>query len=242
MPAHLFFGYMINPASLGGQTAVLLLSALLGGLIGLERQWHGTPAGLRTHMLVCIGSTVITLTSVAIDTEVAGGLRGDPARLAAQIVSGIGFLGAGAILRSGTNVHGLTTAASIWATAGIGIALGVSPHLGQLAVIATLIVLATLFLLARVETLLHLKQNFHTLDLEIRKKEGGRAWLLDLLQAQGVIVYGTRSDTVPASQDISGTTASQQMHLQVSLPNRFHRQEFNKRLLQEDDILAFHLD
>lgn len=119
-----FFGMHVDPASIGGKGSALLLAVLLGGVIGLEREWRGNAAGMRTHILVCVGATAITLTSVEIGMGVRGGMRGDPGHIAAQNGSGIGFLGAGAILRKGATIRGLTTAASIWATAGIGIALG----------------------------------------------------------------------------------------------------------------------
>jgi putative Mg2+ transporter-C (MgtC) family protein len=94
----------------------LLLGALLGGGIGLERQRHGRPAGFRTHLLVCVGSVLLMLVSQS--------LGGDPGRLAAGAITGIGFLGAGAILKSGRSVHGLTTAACLWIVSAIGLAVG----------------------------------------------------------------------------------------------------------------------
>src|SRR5262249_3335072 len=108
-----FFGWHIDPLSLGGKAMALLLAVLLGGLIGLERGGRGQAAGMRTHILVCVGSTLIALTSVEVGLGASsGGRPGDPGRIAAQIVSGIGFLGAGAIIREGFSVRGLTTAAS----------------------------------------------------------------------------------------------------------------------------------
>src|SRR6476620_3521703 len=95
------------------------LSFLVGGLVGFERERRDRPAGLRTHILVCMGSTLITLVS----REIAGG-HADPGRVAAQIVSGIGFLGAGTIFRAGNSVRGLTTAAGLWVVAGIGMGIG----------------------------------------------------------------------------------------------------------------------
>lgn len=150
-----FFGLALDHSSLLGMTLPLLLGVVLGGLIGLEREVHGHPAGMRTHIIVCVGSTLITLVSTTISD--VNGSKGDPARLAAQIVSGIGFLGAGAILREGVSVRGLTTAASVWTTAGIGIALGASAFYGQLAVIATVIVLFTLWVLNYVEDWLNVR-------------------------------------------------------------------------------------
>lgn len=100
-------------------TFYLVVAALLGMVIGVDRERHDQPAGLRTHMLVSMGACLFTLIS-----EHAFPL-GDPARIAAQVVSGIGFLGAGTILQRKSSVHHLTTAASIWATAAVGMAVGV---------------------------------------------------------------------------------------------------------------------
>jgi putative Mg2+ transporter-C (MgtC) family protein len=125
----------------------LLLAAVLGGAVGAERELHDQPAGLRTHMLLTIGACLFTLVS-------AYGFGGpaDPSRLAAQIVTGIGFLGGGAIVRHGLTVRGLTTAASIWATASIGVTVGAGRYL--LATGATLLVVGTLFGLRAVRNLL----------------------------------------------------------------------------------------
>ncbi|RLE03598.1 MAG: MgtC/SapB family protein [Bacteroidetes bacterium] len=101
----------------------LAIAALLGGLLGLEREIHGRPAGLRTHLLVSLGAAAFMVMS----NLVAGmnqGFSGDPGRIAAQIVSGIGFLGAGAIVKEGVNIRGLTTAACLWVAAAIGMACG----------------------------------------------------------------------------------------------------------------------
>ena len=116
----------------------LLLAAVLGGAVGTERELADQPAGLRTHMLLTIGACLFTLVS-------AYGFGGpaDPSRLAAQIVTGIGFLGGGAIVRHGLTVRGVTTAASIWATASIGVAVGAGRYL--LAVGGTVLVVGTLF-------------------------------------------------------------------------------------------------
>src|SRR6187455_2284342 len=103
-----------------GYGARLLIAALLGALIGLEREIHDHPAGMRTHLLVSLGSAGFTVLSIAAFPAPGA----DPARIAAQIVTGIGFLGAGAILKEGATIRGLTTAASLWATAAVGMAAG----------------------------------------------------------------------------------------------------------------------
>src|SRR3954454_12426650 len=105
----------------------LIVAAALGALIGLEREIHDHPAGMRTHLLVSLGSAVFTELSIfGFEGIAAPGVSGavDPTRIAAQIVSGIGFLGAGAILKYGTSIRGLTTAASLWTTAAVGMAAG----------------------------------------------------------------------------------------------------------------------
>ena len=104
----------------------MLLAALLGGLIGLERDIHGRAAGLRTHLLVSLGAAVFTILSESISSGTIGasGFQADPGRIAAQVVSGIGFLGAGVIIKEGVNVRGLTTAACLWTAAAIGMAVG----------------------------------------------------------------------------------------------------------------------
>ncbi|ULL20059.1 MgtC/SapB family protein [Paenibacillus sp. H1-7] len=107
-------------------TIRLLLSLMLGGLIGFERERSSHAAGLRTHILVCLGSTLIMLLSMYGFSEFLGSdnVRLDPARLAAQVISGIGFLGAGTILYTGKAITGLTTAASLWVVAAIGLSVG----------------------------------------------------------------------------------------------------------------------
>ncbi len=98
----------------------LAVSLALGGLIGVERQYHEKPAGFATNTLICLGSTVFALLSI-LSAQAYGG---DPARIAAQIVTGVGFLGAGSILREGNKISGLTTAAGIWLVAAVGMAVG----------------------------------------------------------------------------------------------------------------------
>ena len=100
----------------------LCLAGVLGGLVGLEREMHSQPAGLRTHMIVSLGACLIMLVSIHM-TDLSSG-KADPGRIAAQVVAGVGFLGAGAIMRSGLSVRGLTTAACLWTVAAIGLAVG----------------------------------------------------------------------------------------------------------------------
>ena len=237
-----FFGLHIDPLSIGGKGLALLLAVIFGGLIGAEREWRGNPAGMRTHILVSVGATVITLASVEIGLGVRGGMRGDPGHIAAQIVSGVGFLGAGAIVREGVNIRGLTSAASIWVTAGIGIALGASPHLGELAVLATLIVLVTLTLLTQAETWFKLRQAISMLDVEVQEDDRGPARVLDVLCSHGITVYGIQSQAGQGSLDKGISGATRQMRMRVKLPRAFDRKNFNTLLMEEKGVLSFQLE
>lgn len=145
------------------EICIRLVSALvLTGMIGLERSTHDRASGFRTHILVGLGAALITLTSISgFPPNHAG--SADPARLSAQIVSGIGFLGAGAILRYGMSVKGLTTAASIWTAAGLGIACGTGFYFA--AAVTTGLVVFTLRPLERFEA-----------KLQIRS-DGNRIWI-----------------------------------------------------------------
>jgi len=116
----------------------IILAAFLGAAIGLERELSGKAAGLRTNLLICLGAAIFTI----ISKRLAGVTEGSTTRIAAQIVTGVGFLGAGAVIQDRRGVHGLTTAATIWLVASIGMACGAGFH--DLAAISTLIVIIVL--------------------------------------------------------------------------------------------------
>lgn len=127
----------------------LTLACILGGIIGYERQSRKKSAGLRTNVLVCLGSCLIMVLSEALYFKVEGRTNADPARLAAQVVSGIGFLGAGAIMKEGLTVTGLTTAACLWVVSGVGLAVGAGYYSGAL--FTTGLIFATLGILSRID-------------------------------------------------------------------------------------------
>jgi putative Mg2+ transporter-C (MgtC) family protein len=116
----------------------IILAAFLGAAIGLEREISGKAAGLRTNLLICLGAAVFTI----ISRQMVAGTDGEISRIAAQVVTGVGFLGAGAVIQDRRGVHGLTTAATIWLVASIGMACGA--HYYELAVITTLIAIIVL--------------------------------------------------------------------------------------------------
>ncbi len=122
----------------------ILVAAALGAAVGAEREIHGHPAGIRTHMLVALGSALFTVLSIhgfTTDGNATGNI--DPTRIAAQIVSGIGFLGAGAILKDGVVIRGLTTAASLWATSAVGMAAGAGQYV--IGIVGAVIILTSLW-------------------------------------------------------------------------------------------------
>lgn len=130
----------------------IVIAAVLGALVGLDRELSDQPAGLRTHILVSIGAALFTMAGAyGVDGTlgVSDGVKFDPTRVAAQVVTGIGFLGAGAILRRGMNVRGLTTAAGLWVTAAIGLAIGLGFY--YVSVVTTLVSVLALFGLKRLE-------------------------------------------------------------------------------------------
>lgn len=140
----------------------ILLAAVLGALIGIERERRNQPAGLRTQMILSVGSALSMILSINIAYQFSPGSQaGDPARLAAQVVSGIGFLGAGAILHYGANVKGLTTATSLWTIAIIGLTVGAGHYL--IGTATALLILLILVVLARFER----RFVHHEIDLTV---------------------------------------------------------------------------
>lgn len=160
----------------------LALATVVGGLIGLEREWHGKPAGLRTNILICVGATL--LTDLSMDFGFTEGAGADGARLSAQIVSGIGFLGAGTIIQSRGTVSGLTSAATLWVVAAIGIAIG-SRHWVE-GVGTAVLVLGVLYPLGRVEHRLSSNRTHRILKIRVFRSE--RHQVQAILDAAGVTV------------------------------------------------------
>jgi putative Mg2+ transporter-C (MgtC) family protein len=127
----------------------LMLAAVLGGIVGMEREWSGKPAGFRTNLLICVGAALLTELSISVARAADPFAIADPGRIAAQIVSGIGFLGAGTIIQSRAGIVGLTTAATLWVVAAIGMAVGAGAYVE--AVGTTVLVVVALLVLGRLE-------------------------------------------------------------------------------------------
>lgn len=176
-------------------TLRLMLAVFLGGLVGIERERKNQPAGFRTHVVLCIGSTLMMLTSIYMadifnDRHAGSPRTTDPGRIAAQVVSGVGFLGGGAILRMGVTIRGLTTAASLWSTAGIGLAVGCGYYYG--AVMMTLLMIATLSVLSSVEHVLFRSKSMRNLLVAARDIPGLIGAVERVLTREGIRVQSLR--------------------------------------------------
>lgn len=165
----------------------LALSGLLGAVVGFEREIHGHPAGLRTHILVSLGATLATLVSMQVYADHSA--HADPGRIAAQIVTGVGFLGAGAIIREGVTVRGLTTAASVWTTAMIGLAVGASARTAFLGIVVTGMMLAVLWWLHLLRDAIQERGHLgYSLDVRLAPAAGGIKAVMDTAATLGVSV------------------------------------------------------
>jgi putative Mg2+ transporter-C (MgtC) family protein len=167
-------------------TIRLCLALLLGGLIGFERERNSHPAGFRTNILVCLGSALIMLLSIYGFSEFANSdiVRMDPARLAAQVLPGIGFIGAGAILHNGMSVTGLTTAATLLVVAGIGLAVGAGFYYA--ATITTIMVIVSLTVLNVVEKKFFREKRIYTMKIIATSKPGTLGFISTMLETKGV--------------------------------------------------------
>lgn len=193
----------------------LAAALLAGGAIGFERERDSQPAGLRTHMILALGAALVMILSVNIGIKFGS----DPARLAAQVVSGIGFLGAGAILRFGFNVKGLTTASTLWTTAMVGMAIGYGYYLVSLfAVVITIIVLT---LVERFEKKFVRVNVIRTVVVDVHEREG-------ILRE----VRKTISKMADALLAFSVQKSVKNKHMRLEIVARFNRNEKLEDMLE----------
>jgi putative Mg2+ transporter-C (MgtC) family protein len=173
----------------------LILAMLAGGFVGMEREMRRQTAGLRTHILICLGSCLLMMLSIWMPQSV-GLDKGDPGRIAAQVVSGIGFLGAGAFIKIGNNVKGMTTAASLWVVAAIGLTIGGGMWVAAL--MTLVLVLVALAALEPIERKLFPAESFKYIGIWFAENTADRAKVLDVLAEHGI-----RVQSVDASQDVA---------------------------------------
>lgn len=195
----------------------LVFAALLGGFVGLEREKYGRPAGLRTHMIVAIGACMTSMLGVFVTSEM--GLSGDPSRISAQVISGIGFLGVGTILVKGNDhIIGLTTAAGLWTTAVIGIAAGYGFYDG--AFFCTMIMLAATAWLYKAEVTKKVRINSVSVYMEVDSVSRVNS-VTDLIIKE---LNAVSTNIVPARSGISGNVG-----IETTLP--FGENKYTSELL-----------
>jgi putative Mg2+ transporter-C (MgtC) family protein len=204
------------------------LSFVAGSLVGFERSSRHQVAGLRTHVLISVGATLLMLLSIWMPQEFNMFKNGDPGRIAAQVVSGIGFLGAGAIIRLGNNVKGLTTAASLWLVSAVGLAIGAGLYLA--AGMALGLSLFTLVALDVVEKRLFPSERNKILELSYR---GGTP---DTKKALAVLAsFGVRVQTIDVDQTM-GKGGESRLRVLVGLPTATDLAKLVKALKDSGDI------
>jgi len=179
----------------------LVLAVLLGGVIGMEREMHGRPAGFRTHIVVCLGATMMIVASEYYQAYGDPGTVFDPNRMAAGIITGIGFLGAGAIMREENMVRGLTTAGCIWFVAGLGIVIG--KGLFPLALWGTLLVFIMLVFFRYVESWMSV-ENYAELSIRMNLEsyESIKDRCAEVIRENGFLVQETRYRIDRVNQEV----------------------------------------
>jgi putative Mg2+ transporter-C (MgtC) family protein len=204
------------------------LSFLAGSIIGFERSSRRQVAGMRTHILISVGSTLLMLLSIWIPQEYNMFKNGDPGRIAAQVVSGIGFLGAGAILRLGNNVKGLTTAASLWLVSAVGLAIGAGLYLaGGMALALSLFTLVALDI---VEKRLFPSERNKLLELSYKGSAPDAKKALAVLES-----FGVRVQTIDVDQSL-GKGGDSRLRILVGLPTATDLPKLVKALKASGDV------
>lgn len=193
----------------------LAAALVAGGIIGYERERDSQPAGLRTHMILALGAALVMILSVNIGIKFGS----DPARLAAQVISGIGFLGAGAILRFGFNVKGLTTASTLWTTAMVGMAIGYGYYLVSLFAVVIMIIVLTL--VERFEKKFVRVNVIRTVVVDVHEREG-------ILRE----VRKTISKMADALLAFSVQKSVKNKHMRLEIVARFNRNEKLEDMLE----------
>ena len=218
----------------------LSLSMIIGGTIGFERQYKNRPAGMRTHILVCMGATVIALIQdeIALSAlrdamaypEMTGVIRSDQARLIAQVVSGIGFLGAGTIIVTKRSVTGLTTAASLWAVAGLGIAIG----MGYYAIALTSFV-GVFIALTLIKRIIHVP-TIKKLEIRYVHKQETKEFINQYFEQHKIEIEDVNFDV-----DISGSTRIYTNIYTIELPKGMTYAEVIEELSIHENITKLRL-
>ncbi|HEX7056728.1 MAG TPA: MgtC/SapB family protein [Bacilli bacterium] len=217
----------------------LFLAMVLGGLVGWEREQSNRAAGFRTHILVCIGSALLMLLSIYGFSDFAEeiNVRIDPARMAAQVITGIGFLGAGVIIYNGLSITGLTTAASLWVVAAIGLSIGAGFYFA--ASLCTALVLFNLMVLNKVEKRLFRAKKLHVIKIKTEDKPGNLGEITEVLKMHNTEIRRLTTEHIPNE----GSSAPIfQIAFTVRLPAELPLVELIEKLRKMPGVLELNVD
>jgi putative Mg2+ transporter-C (MgtC) family protein len=199
----------------------LTLACILGGVIGLERESLNRPAGFRTYTLVCVGSALAMVVSLDMYYQYYQTVNADPGRIAAQVVSGIGFLGAGTIMREGSTVRGLTTAAGLWGVACVGLAVGAGMYIP--AVVTTVLILFVLIYFVKFEEHFTGMRLYKGIVLVVDDAPGQVGIIGSILGDMGVLIKNISLDRLEGENRL-------EMELLLSLPSEIEIEEVIQKL------------
>jgi putative Mg2+ transporter-C (MgtC) family protein len=205
----------------------LALACVLGGLIGLERESLSRPAGLRTYTLVCVGSTLAMIVSLDIFNQFFQVSNADPGRIAAQVVSGIGFLGAGTILREGPTVSGLTTAAGLWVVACIGLAIGAGLYVPAIA--SSVLILFVLIYFIKIEEKFSGLRRYKGIVVVIDDRPGQIGYVGSLLGDMNVLIKDINLHHIDDTEEL-------EMELSIDLPQNMDMSQLIKEISKNKEI------
>ncbi len=218
-----FFASFMEAPFLDAVTAVAV-ATLVGGMIGIEREYRDKSAGFRTMILISVGSCLFTVFSHAM-----GDQDGETTRIAASVVAGIGFLGAGVIVKDGPTIRGLTTAASIWLVASLGMGAGIGEYLLVLSV--TVLALVVLFILPPFERWLDRLHDFSEFHITIKNSDVAEGKILDILESLNVEVVEVRRTKMVKDERI--------LHIKATMDVAQH-EELGVALVESSAVIAFH--
>jgi putative Mg2+ transporter-C (MgtC) family protein len=207
------------------------IATLLGGLIGLERELHNQPAGLRTHIIVALGSALVMIVSIEM-YRISNGVS-DPSRIAAQVVTGIGFLGAGAILKFGTDVKGLTTAACLWTSSAIGLSAGAG--LWFPAALVTVVVVVTLWILDKLEKKVIVGQSYKRFVVTAKDAPGVIGKIERVVETYGISIKDLGINKLLKENKIQITGV-------VKVPENIDFDKISKEMSALENIEQFEID
>lgn len=206
----------------------LFLSVILGALIGFERENKNRPAGLRTNILVCLGAALVQIISLDTFNQYKGIVNLDPARLGAQVISGIGFLGAGTIIREGASVKGLTTAAGLWVVACIGLAIGNGSYVAG--VLSAIFAYLTLRMLKGIEEKVSKKSLYFDIEVLIEDKPGQIGRIGQILGSMNINIKNIEF------RENSGNLL--RVYLSLKIPTNLGKQDITCRLMKEGEVIS----